>query len=112
MKFATMAEIVRDETLSGVWGVAVGYHPADAFQTRGGDNGLPAKVHKSSRILFLSVAPTEGSEKCSECRAPDMDGDFSQFLLIVVRDCDIIDGTCDSPNCGLNSHCCPTMRSS
>jgi len=64
MRFATLAEIAADESLAGIWSVAVGDEPADVFQISGGDEGLPAKVHKSSRILFLSSAPEEGFEPC------------------------------------------------
>jgi hypothetical protein len=66
MRFATLGEIAEDEVLSGAWDVAVGDQPADAFQSSGGDDGLPAKVHKSSRILFLSDTPVEGFELCSD----------------------------------------------
>lgn len=72
MRFATLVEIAEDEALSGVWDVAVGDQPADSFQSSGGDHGLPAKVHKSSRILFLSDSPAEGFEPCSD--PPTTDG--------------------------------------
>ncbi len=64
MRFASPAEIGRDDTLQAAWEIFVGDEAADSFQTSGGDLDY-AKTHKTRRILILSNTEMDGFERCT-----------------------------------------------
>ena len=60
VRFLTLGEISRDETLRAVWEMAAGDEASDSHQVSGGDPYLVNKAHKSRRIVRFSVDPSEG----------------------------------------------------
>jgi hypothetical protein len=64
LRFPTLGQISRDESLKSVWEIAVGDEAADSFEVSGGDHGLVSKAHKVHRLLLLSTEEMEGFEAC------------------------------------------------
>ena len=63
LKFPTLAEIAKDETLRAVWQIAAGDESQNTSDTEGDLFGL-SHTHKSRRILLLSRVPEEEFAAC------------------------------------------------
>lgn len=63
LKFPTLAEIAKDETLRTVWQIAAGDESQNTSEVEGDLYGLKY-THKSRRILLLSRIPEEDFAAC------------------------------------------------
>ena len=66
LKFPTLGEISRDESLRAAWELAAGDEASDSFMVTGDDPFLISKAHKARRILMLSSTSGEGFEACED----------------------------------------------
>jgi len=64
LRFPTLGEISRDETLRAAWELGAGDEASDSFLISGDDPYLPNKAHKTRRILLLAHTPDESFQAC------------------------------------------------